>query len=140
MKPATLAHHRARMTRTSRHLAEASEAARDTHCLLKVAGLSSRQLTRVFTRTFGESPSAQRRRLRLERAAHELRSSQASVLTIAVAAGFESHAAFTRAFRARFGHTPVDYRRLDLLNPKPRARARIWQIALAGGLRRHLEQ
>ncbi|HUR59937.1 MAG TPA: helix-turn-helix domain-containing protein, partial [Opitutaceae bacterium] len=92
-----------------------------------------------FARTFGESPRAYRRRLRLERAAVRLRTTSARILTLAVEAGFESHEAFTRAFRDRFGHTPLAYRRLARANAQPRSRAALWQSAAASALRRHVE-
>ncbi|HEV3409039.1 MAG TPA: helix-turn-helix transcriptional regulator, partial [Chthoniobacterales bacterium] len=87
----------------------------------------------------GESPRAYVRRLRLERAAVRLQKARASILTVAVEAGFQSHEAFTRVFRQRFGHTPAAYRRLGSTTAQPRARAKLWQHIAASALRPYLE-
>ncbi len=50
------------------------------------------------------------RRQRLERAAFRLRHAGGHVATAAFAHGYESHEAFTRAFRAHFGMPPSEYR------------------------------
>lgn len=56
------------------------------------------------------------RRLRLERAARQLRRTEARVLDVALGAGYGSHEAFTRAFAAHFGAGPDQWRR----DPGPR--------------------
>lgn len=56
-------------------------------------------------------------RRRLEECARELRATPASrrsIATIAYSQGFETHAHFSRAFRARYGVSPSEYRRLTL--------------------------
>ena len=58
----------------------------------------------------GETPKQYTLRLRLERAAARLVSSDHSVLAIALDAGFKSHEVFTRAFGRHFGETPMAYR------------------------------
>ena len=108
--------------------------------LARLAGVSQRQGDRLFSRLFGESPRACVRRLRLERAALELRCTRRRVLAIALDAGFESHESFTRSFSRRFGHNPSAYRRLTPASLQPRDRREFWRLALAGGLRRHVEQ
>ena len=50
------------------------------------------------------------RRLRLERAARQIRMSEVRLIEIAIAAGYESHEAFTRAFAERFGVAPSVFR------------------------------
>lgn len=140
MRPSTLSCHRARISEVVSYLAAHLDDEPDAGMLARRAGLSSRQLARVFTRMIGESPCAHLRRLRLERAAVELRTTRARVLTVALEAGFESHEAFTRVFRDRFGHTPQAYRRLARVTVQPRSRAQLWQRIGAGGLRRYTEQ
>ncbi len=51
------------------------------------------------------------RRLRIERAARRLRHSEQRLLDIALEAGYDSHEAFTRAFNARFGLLPSEFRK-----------------------------
>jgi AraC family transcriptional regulator len=58
----------------------------------------------------GESIYEHIRRLRLERAAHFLKSTRLPVTRIAFGAGFETHEAFTRAFRAMFDESPLRFR------------------------------
>jgi AraC family transcriptional regulator len=50
------------------------------------------------------------RRLRLERAAHRLKFSDAPVTRIAFEAGYETHEAFSRAFRTMFDDSPSRFR------------------------------
>jgi AraC family transcriptional regulator len=58
----------------------------------------------------GESVKEHIRRLRLERAAMRLKHSDSTVTAIAFEAGYESHEAFTRAFKAMSGVTPSQFR------------------------------
>lgn len=58
----------------------------------------------------GEPPGAFRRRLLLERAAHRLVDTEDPVIEIALAAGYGSPEAFTRAFARAFGSPPSRYR------------------------------
>jgi AraC family transcriptional regulator len=59
----------------------------------------------------GETPMEMVRRLRMERAAWRLKHTDWSVSKIAFDAGFETHEAFSRAFRASYGTAPSGYRR-----------------------------
>jgi AraC family transcriptional regulator len=74
------------------------------------AGLSAFHLHRVFSAVAGETPKQFTLRLRLGRAAAMLLTTEDSVLDIALACGFQSHEAFSRAFRKRFRITPSAYR------------------------------
>ena len=55
------------------------------------------------------------RHRKLAFALKEVRDSEKSILEIAVAYGFSSHEAFTRAFKGMYGVTPSDYRK----HPRP---------------------
>jgi AraC family transcriptional regulator len=81
--------------------------------LASVANLSRYHFHRIFSGLVGESLGAHVRRLRLERAAGELRRSDRAVIDVALDAGYEAHEPFTRAFREHFGTTPSAYRKLD---------------------------
>lgn len=80
--------------------------------LARDAHLSQFHFHRVFSAVVGESPAEYLRRLRLERAAQELRQSARRIHDVARQAGYGSHEAFTRAFRSRFGVAPSAFRRL----------------------------
>lgn len=67
-------------------------------------------LHRTFRRVVRETPKQYVLRLRLDRAAVELLRGRDTILAVALAAGFESHEVFTRAFRRRFGVTPREHR------------------------------
>jgi AraC-like DNA-binding protein len=74
-------------------------------------GLSRSSLTERFTRYLGQGPMAYLTDWRLELAAEALRSTSRSVLTIAGDVGYESEAAFNRAFKRRFSLPPARYRK-----------------------------
>jgi len=74
------------------------------------ARLSMFHLHRVFSAAAGETPKQFTLRLRLARAAVLLLTTRDSVLNVALNCGFQSHEAFSRAFRRRFGMTPSRYR------------------------------
>lgn len=61
--------------------------------------------SRLLSRTAYEPPVAMRRRVMLERAAHQLRQGT-SVTDAAFAAGYESVEGFSRAFQKAYGHAP----------------------------------
>jgi AraC family transcriptional regulator len=73
-------------------------------------GLSPFHLHRLFVAVAGETPKQYTLRLRLARAAVLLLTTDQTVLDIALACGFQSHEAFTRAFRRQFATTPRSYR------------------------------
>jgi AraC family transcriptional regulator len=81
------------------------------------------ELHRMFRRVVGETTKQYTQRLRLDAAAAALLHGDASVLDVALAAGFDSHEVFTRAFRRRFGVTPSVYREARrALDPRALAR------------------
>lgn len=74
------------------------------------ADLSKFHLHRLFLAAAGETPKQFTLRLRLARAAAMLLATRDSVLDVALACGFQSHEAFSRAFRRAFGTLPSAYR------------------------------
>jgi AraC family transcriptional regulator len=83
----------------------------DLEELARVACFSSFHFHRVFAAMTGETIADHVRRLRLERAAMELRSGAKLVVAVALDAGYEAHEAFTRAFKAAYGVSPAQFRR-----------------------------
>src|SRR6058998_1730991 len=78
--------------------------------LARVAHFSPWHFHRLFRGMVGESVMEHVRRLRLERAAHRLKFGDQPVTRIAFEAGYETHEAFSRAFRAMFDHSPSEFR------------------------------
>jgi len=79
--------------------------------LAQVACFSEHHFHRIFRAVVGESVMDHVRRLRLERAAFELKTSRRSIAGIALDAGYGAQEAFTRTFQAYFGVTPRNFRR-----------------------------
>jgi len=80
--------------------------------LAAVAGFSVPHFHRVFTAHIGESAASYVRRLRLERAARKLRMGAVDISEVALAAGYDTHAAFSKAFKQQFGLSPNEFRQL----------------------------
>ncbi|ANE82886.1 AraC family transcriptional regulator [Mycobacterium adipatum] len=78
--------------------------------LAAAAGLSRAHFSRMFSRTFGESPRAYLQSRRLERAAALLRYTDRSVADICAMVGLTSVGSFTTAFARVYGNPPAAYR------------------------------
>ncbi|WP_439596385.1 GlxA family transcriptional regulator [Falsiroseomonas sp.] len=74
--------------------------------LAEHAGLSVRQLERLFRSHLGRTIGAHYLGLRLDHARRLLQQTALSVLEVAMACGFVSAAHFSRAYAARFGRSP----------------------------------
>ena len=81
--------------------------------LAEVAGFSVPHFHRVFRAQVGESAISYVRRLRLERAARKLRMGAVDITEVALAAGYDTHAAFSKAFKQQFGLSPSEFRQLN---------------------------
>src|SRR5512146_1154498 len=84
----------------------------DRETLAAVAGFSIPHFHRVVTVHVGESAISYIRRLRLERAARKLRMGAVDITEVALAAGYDTHAAFGKAFKQQFGLSPSEFRQL----------------------------
>jgi AraC-like DNA-binding protein len=79
--------------------------------LARAAGLSRTLLAERFRHFIGQSPMAYLMSWRLQLAARLLRGTRSSVAAIAAEVGYDSEAAFNRAFGREFGTPPARYRR-----------------------------
>ena len=70
------------------------------------SGLSPSHLTRAFAAMVGCSLMRYIRKRRLADAAHQLGQGSSAIISVALDSGYQSHEAFTRAFRGEFGVTP----------------------------------
>ncbi len=78
--------------------------------LAEQVGISRSALVDRFTRYLSEPPMAYLTRWRLELAARSLERTSRGVADIAADVGYESEAAFNRAFKRQFGRPPGRYR------------------------------
>ncbi|MCU0465383.1 MAG: AraC family transcriptional regulator [Anaerolineae bacterium] len=84
----------------------------DREMLAEMAGFSIPHFHRVFTACTGESAISYVRRMRLISAGRKLRMGAVDIMEVALAAGYESHAAFSKAFKKQFGVSPSAFRQL----------------------------
>jgi AraC family transcriptional regulator len=87
-----------------------------------VACLSPYHFHRIYRGLVAETVNETVRRLRLQRAAIDLLDRELSIERTARRAGYESQAAFTRAFRAEYGEPPARYRGARRIAQVDRAR------------------
>jgi AraC family transcriptional regulator len=111
MKDSTRDTYRQRLLRVLLHIQAHLDDPGPLEKLAAMAHFSSFHFHRVFRGMVGEGVAEHVRRLRMERAAMQLTGTNRSIVRIAMGAGYETHESFTRAFRARFGEPPSEFRR-----------------------------
>ena len=111
MKPDTLSFYEQAVHRTARRVIDSLDAALVLEALASDAALSPFHFHRIFRGMVGETPLELHRRLRLERAASHLLDGDSPITMIAFDAGYETHEAFTRAFKAEYGASPSAFRK-----------------------------
>jgi len=109
MRASTLDDYQRRIAKVVRHIEDNLDAPLSIDDLAGVAAFSPYHFHRVFRGMVGETVKSYVKRVRLERAAFALNYTGHPVTRVALEAGYESHEAFTRAFRARFGCAPRDF-------------------------------
>lgn len=121
MRPSTSQDYQASIRLVIEHLFTRLDGTVSVHDLAEVSGFSRFHFGRIFSAAMGEGLHEFIRRLRLERAAYQVRTTQDSLAIIGLRAGFESAEAFARAFKNAYLVTPSDFRRaqtrLDLRSP-----------------------
>lgn len=91
-------------------LVESIDAPASGEELARRAHLSRFHFDHVVRAATGEPPGRLRRRILMERAAWELKTSAVPVTAIALAAGYEAVGSFTRAFHRDFSTSPAGFR------------------------------
>jgi AraC family transcriptional regulator, glycine betaine-responsive activator len=76
------------------------------------AGVSPRQLERLFAKYLGHSPTRHYLTVRLDRARFLLQQTSQPILSVAMACGFVSASHFSKSYNEHFGHTPSTERRV----------------------------
>ena len=99
--------------------------------LATAAGVSRSALVERFTRFLPEPPMAYLTGWRLRLAAQALTSSSKGIADVAASVGYESEAAFNRAFKRAFGVPPARYRR-ENRSPGPTGRVDSAAAATSG--------
>jgi AraC-like DNA-binding protein len=79
--------------------------------LASKVGASRSVIAERFARFLGEPPHAYLARWRLQLAARLLETTRRTVVQVSDEVGYESEAAFNRAFKREFGLPPAKYRR-----------------------------
>jgi AraC family transcriptional regulator len=110
MKPETRSFYAQAIQRAIEHIVGHLDDALDLETLARDACLSPFHFHRVFRGMVGETPLELIRRLRMERAASQLLDESRAITGIAFDAGYETHEAFTRAFRACYNTPPSGFR------------------------------
>jgi AraC family transcriptional regulator len=110
MKPSTLDDYKQRILRVLVHVQCHLDDELALADLARLACFSLFHFHRIFSGMMGESVKEHVRRLRLERAAIQLKLNRQPVTQIALRAGYEAHEAFTRAFKAAYGIAPTHFR------------------------------
>lgn len=90
--------------------------------LAETAGVSLRQLERLFAHHLGQKPHECYMRIRLDQAKRLLATTGMSVTDVGLACGFRSSSHFSHAFKARFGEAPTDAARGKRLRQRVRPR------------------
>ncbi|WP_029189536.1 AraC family transcriptional regulator [Vibrio cyclitrophicus] len=78
----------------------------DIEGLARLSAMSRTRFIEYFKRQLGQTPKQYVIDWRLTQAREQLRSGIVSVLNVALAVGYQSEAAFSRAYKAKFGESP----------------------------------
>lgn len=106
----TIADHHARILRVLLYLQEHLDEPVTLEELSGVACFSPYHFHRIFAACVGETLHQHIRRLRLERAARWLLQSEETITAIALRSGYDTPAAFGKAFKKQFSHSPSQFR------------------------------
>lgn len=110
MKRSTQDHYTEKISLVLSHIRERLDDPLEPEALAKLVNMALFHFYKVFRLVAGRSLQCYIRSLRLDRAADQLTASDRTILDIAVAANYQSHEAFTRAFKRAFGVTPSGFR------------------------------
>lgn len=110
----TINDHRERLNRVLVYIQENTDKPLALDSLAAVANFSPFHFHRIFSAHVGETLYDYIRRVRLDKAANKLYYSDEPITAIALSAGYETPAAFTKAFKQHFGRNPTEFKKLRL--------------------------
>jgi AraC family transcriptional regulator len=105
--------HSERINEVKRYIREHIDEPLNREVLAAVAGFSVPHFHRIFNACLGENIAAYVRRMRLERAGRKLRMGAVDITEVALAAGYDTHAAFSKAFKQQYRLSPSQFRQLS---------------------------
>ena len=112
MKPETRSYYEQVVQRAVDRIVTHLDDALELETIAADACLSPFHFHRIFRGMVGETSLELSRRLRLERAAWQLATTDRAVTAIAFDAGYETHEAFSRTFRAAYAASPTGFRQM----------------------------
>jgi len=95
-----------RLLKVLAHMEACVEDPTDRADLARIAGVSVRQLERLFDRHLGTTVGESYMRIRLSQAEQLLRTTGISTTVIGISCGFKSSSHFSRSYKQRFGRSP----------------------------------
>jgi AraC family transcriptional regulator len=95
-----------------RYILDHMDESLDRKVLATVAGYSVAHFHRIFVAGTGMNVTGYVRRARMLRAGRKLRMGAVDITEVALAAGYQTHAAFSKAFKQHFGLSPSEFRQL----------------------------
>ena len=113
MTEARVLTHYERIQAVKRYIRDHLDEPLNRRALAALACFSVPHLHRIFADCTGESIAHHIRRVRLERAGRKLRMGAVDITEVALAAGYHTHAAFSKAFKQQYGLSPSEFRELD---------------------------
>ena len=105
--------HRRQLNRVITYIQGHIDESLELQVLARVAGFSPFHFHRIFAAFVGEPLGQYVRRLRLESAARKLLDSSQNVTNVALAVGYETPSAFTKAFKQYSGVSPSRLRKMS---------------------------
>lgn len=123
----TTPEHKERLNQVLAYIQENLDGSLSLETLSKVACFSPFHFHRLFAAYVGEPVNSYIRRVRLEMAAFKLAQSEESVTSIALSVGYETAAAFSKAFKQYFGKNPTEFKRMPTIPQMLESIRRNWE-------------
>lgn len=102
-----------RIDKVKRYICEHMDEPIGREVLASVAGFSVPHFHRIFTLHVGKNIASYVRSMRLLRAGQKLRMGAVDITEVALAAGYNTHSSFSKAFKQQYGLSPSKFRQLD---------------------------